>query len=147
MTAPDAFASHLPLVLVVGHGALATALVETAAMIAGEEPDVVPIALAVGERPEVMVERIGEVLGRHPGRAALVLVDLFGGSPATAAAQLLGQDPSLQIVTGANLPMLLETLMQRERGDTPALAALAAQGGAEGIVNVRERLSEQGLLQ
>ncbi len=135
-----------PVVLVLAHGSLAGALVETAAMIAGDEPDVVPISLAAGERPEVLAGRITEALDRYPGRSALLLVDLFGGSPATAAAQLLGQYPALQVVTGVNLPMLLETLLNRERGDTQSLAALATQGGEQGIVNVRERLSDQGLL-
>ena len=139
--------SQPALVLVVAHGGLASALVETAAMIAGEDEGVVPISLAVGERPDDLSAKIVEALERYGrGRPALLMVDLFGGSPATAAAQLLGQYPGLEIVTGVNLPMLLETLLSREREDLQSLASSGSQRGRDGIVNVRERLRAQGVL-
>jgi mannose/fructose-specific phosphotransferase system component IIA len=42
----------MPAILVVAHGKLASELVASVAMIAGDAEDVVPISLAPGERPE-----------------------------------------------------------------------------------------------
>jgi mannose/fructose/sorbose-specific phosphotransferase system IIA component len=137
----------VPAILVVAHGNLAAELVASAAMIAGDVEDVVPVSLAVGERPEDLSGKIASALERlGPGRPAVLLVDLFGGSPATAAAQLLERYPSLEIVTGVNLPMLLELLLTREGEDAAALASSAARSGQEGVVNVRGRLRAEGIL-
>jgi mannose PTS system EIIA component len=141
-----------PLVVVLAHGPLARSLVDTARMIIGECEGLLPLALEEGEAPAALQQRLADVLARHAiDRPALLLVDLFGGSPSTIAAQALIEhdaavEAAVAVVTGVNLPMLLETLMSRKGKDVQALAELAAQSGRDGIVITRERLREQGLL-
>ena len=135
-----------PLILVVGHGDLAAGLVASAEMILGATEGLIPVALRPGESPEAVTAAIAAATAGHAGRPRLILVDLFGGSPATASARLLEGDPSLEIVTGVNLPMLLETILQRGRRDVRSLASHAAASGHQGIVEVAGKLRAEGIL-
>lgn len=74
------------------------------------------------------------------GQGVLVLADLFGGSPANTTAYVLG--PSVDVVCGASLPMLLEVLGSRGGLDLPGLASLAKEAGAAGVVRLAEMLGE-----
>lgn len=60
------------------------------------------------------------------GDGVLIMTDLFGGSPCNVAAHLL--DRHVEVVTGVNLPMLLEVLGNRQSYGPGELAhrALAA---------------------
>ena len=42
------------------------------------------------------------------------MVDLFGGSPFNAASRIAIKNDNIDIVTGVNLPMLLEVSISRE---------------------------------
>ena len=129
-----------PLVVIVGHGGLPAAHLATVEMLMGEAEGTVAIGLEAGQTPEDLVARVTHELDAEPGRPCLLLVDLFGGSPATAVAGLFERYANLEIVTGLNLPMLLEVLLRRAGTDACALATLAAAAGQSGVINVRERL-------
>jgi mannose/fructose-specific phosphotransferase system component IIA len=72
----------------------------------------------------------------------LALLDLFGGSPATACARLMADDERIEVITGFNLPMLLEVLIQRNALEVHDLGRLAREKGREGIIDVRAALNE-----
>jgi mannose/fructose-specific phosphotransferase system component IIA len=55
-----------------------------------------------------------------------------GGSCSRAAGSLIPQRPGLRVVTGVNLPMLLDFVMQAPDG-VGAAAARAAEVGGAGI--------------
>ena len=129
-----------PLVVIVGHGQLPAAHLATVEMLMGETEGAVAFGLEAGETPDDLVARVTHELDAQPGRPCLLLVDLFGGSPATAVAGLFERYANLQVVTGLNLPMLLEVLLQRDGTDASALAKLATAAGQSGVINVRERL-------
>jgi mannose/fructose-specific phosphotransferase system component IIA len=72
----------------------------------------------------------------------LLLVDLFGGSPGNAVATAFLRDPDVEMVTGLNLPMVLEVSNRRKKaaGDLAALKGYAVSAGAAGVIDVGERL-------
>ena len=131
-----------PLVVLAGHGGLPAAHLATVEMLMGESEGAIAIGLEVGQTPDDLVARVTHELDAQPGRPCLLLVDLFGGSPATAAAGLFERYANLEIVTGLNLPMLLEVLLQRAGTDARALAKVAAAAGQSGVINVREWLDD-----
>ena len=61
----------------------------------------------------------------------LILVDLLGASPFNVSAALMENNPRVQVVTGVNLPMLLETVTQREYLPLAELTNLARQAGTD----------------
>lgn len=74
------------------------------------------------------------------GSGVLILADLFGGSPANTSAYLLG--PSVEVVCGLSLPMLLEVLGYREQSTLTDLTLLAVAAGAEGAVRLADKLTQ-----
>ena len=69
----------------------------------------------------------------------LVLVDMFGGTPANAVA--LGRCVEGQrCICGVNLPMLVVALTQREEKTIDELAEAVEAAGCESVVNLRAAL-------
>ena len=72
----------------------------------------------------------------------LLLVDLFGGSPGNAVATAFLREPGVEVVTGVNLPMVLEVATRRNKAgrDVSALKGYAVAAATAGIVDVGEKL-------
>ena len=67
------------------------------------------------------------------------LVDLFGGSPYNAAARVAAKRPQDDIVTGVNLPMLLEVLDAKDDAKSAeALADIAKEVGVMAVKSYRK---------
>ena len=115
--------------VVVAHGNLARCLVETTESISGVAGALLPISNA-GCSPDVLAERIREAVGR---RTALVFVDLASGSCAHAARIVSGEGVGAPVVSGVNLPMLLDFVFHRDLCVSD-LAQRAVEKGRAGAV-------------
>ncbi len=124
-------------VIIVTHGELASSLIETSRMIVGEHEDIFPVELKEGDSIEELSNRIRECVGES--NEAIVLTDLFGASPTNAALKLIKEGRGVEIVTGVNLPMLLDLLMDRD-GSPVDLAKRIAESGRDSIINIRDKL-------
>lgn len=116
-------------IVIVAHGTLAGSLLATAQMIVGPAPTARSVDFEVGSSVEELQTRVAEAVAavRGEGRA-LVLVDLAGGSPSRVAAALALEGGAVDVVTGANLPMLIHALTDAS-ADVDALL----QAGSDGI--------------
>ena len=108
--------------LVVSHGHLAQELVAAAEMIVGEISHIQAVSLGwhddVNDARKEIEKHIGEV---DTGSGVLILPDMFGGTPSNIAFSF--HDPGkIEVVTGANLPMIVRVATQKE-GDTLDLVA------------------------
>lgn len=132
-------------VIVVTHGSLGKALVETAQLILGRSPQVTAFGLYHGDSIEALQEMIRVQIQEKSGDdGALVLTDLFGGSPCNRTALVmksLGGTPKVECLTGVNLPLLIEALSMQGVLALEELALHCRQKGCEGIVNLRDELS------
>jgi PTS system mannose-specific IIA component len=120
--------------LILTHGNLAEALVDTAARIVGELRDVQFLALDWNEPREALLERLSAVIERlDQGRGVLVLTDLYGDTPSNLALSLV--DPGrVEVVTGVNLPMVLRLCcLGSQPGDVGELARWIQAKGRQGI--------------
>jgi mannose/fructose-specific phosphotransferase system component IIA len=72
----------------------------------------------------------------------LLLADLFGGSPANAVASAFLRDDDVELVTGLNLPMVLEVSNRRKKAghDLAVLKGYAVAAATAGVVDVGEKL-------
>jgi mannose PTS system EIIA component len=125
-------------VLVICHGRLGDALLETASMLVAAPSKAWSIGLLPGEGPEDLDAKARAALaGLDPDDGALCLVDIPGGVPARVAGALIAAaGRPVEVLSGVNLPMLAEALLCREGNDLGTLAALAAAAGREGIVDL-----------
>lgn len=98
--------------IVVAHADLARALVEAVDRIVGLEDGALVAVSNEGLAPPAIRDRLTEVAGSGP---AVVFTDLREGSCGLAARQLCLQRPDHVLITGVNLPMLLDFAMNRHR--------------------------------
>lgn len=99
------------------------------------------IELGPSENGDKVLRELQEI-ARRSADGMLVLVDVFGGTPFNASAQLM-QLPSIECVAGVNLPMILEVVMalQSDKATSPKeLAKIALRAGQRGIKNARQIL-------
>jgi mannose/fructose-specific phosphotransferase system component IIA len=110
--------------VVIGHGGLATALVTAAEEITGVHGALVGISNRGCDRGR-LEERIREAIG---GRPSVIFVDLQSGSCFFAAMSSLKAMPDLRVVTGVNLPMLVDFVFHRATGLEEAVTRARAVG-------------------
>lgn len=127
-------------IVLAAHGPLPAALLESTGMILGDLPQVTGVSLMPGDSLEGLVARLQAAVNEvNTGDGALILLDMFGGTPANAAALLIQQAGDIRAVTGVNLPMLLETFLARMRTHTlESLLETAFSSGKTGIVDIVE---------
>jgi PTS system mannose-specific IIA component len=135
-------------IVVAAHAPLASALVETARQILGDEMcalgPVRHVDVESGADAASTFETVSDAIrAADRGRGVLLLADLFGGTAANVALAYLGEE-QLEVVTGANLAMLLEALQRRGRtADAQLLARKVADAAGQSVVVASALLSGQ----
>jgi PTS system ascorbate-specific IIA component len=125
-------------VLIVTHGEIGTALLESSRQILGVElPQVATLSVWRQDDPDDLILRAQELVeGIDAGDGVLVLTDIFGATPGNVVSRLL-QDGHVEGVSGVSLPMLLRVLTSRN-GSLPAAVQRAKSGGADGVVHMNQ---------
>ncbi|GMR13302.1 MAG: PTS sugar transporter subunit IIA [Gemmatimonadota bacterium] len=96
--------------VLLAHGAMARGMVDAVIKIAGADESVLVPLSNEGVNPQVMVDRLNELVGDTP---AVIFTDLTSGS-CTMAAQITCRDNGRRVVVaGVNLPMLLDFVFNR----------------------------------
>lgn len=104
-------------------------------MVAGDQPafQIVPFegsqAASYGEDLRQAITSM-----REDCEGVLVFVDLLGGTPFNQAMMIAADVDNVEVVTGTNLPMLIELLLTRGAGSS--LSELAEQAVAVGQAGV-----------
>jgi mannose/fructose-specific phosphotransferase system component IIA len=116
--------------VVVCHGPLAGALVQAAEQISGLPGSLVPVSNTGCDR-DMLEDRI---LAAVDGHSAVVFVDLASGSCLVAVLKRLRSEPSVKVVTGVNLAMLVDFVFHRSL--SPAEAASRAMAAGEKSIRI-----------
>lgn len=111
--------------VVVTHGRLAEELVNATRQIVGEIPAIAAVCIGWGD--DVGAAQLGIERGlAEVGGDALILTDMFGGTPTNLALPFLSG--RVEIVTGVNLPMLIKAVSLREGRLADVASAVRDQG-------------------
>jgi mannose PTS system EIIA component len=111
--------------VVVTHGRLAEELVNATRQIVGEIPAIAAVSIGWGDDVATAQQGIERGLA-EVGGDALILTDMFGGTPTNLALPFLSS--RVEIVTGVNLPMLIKAVSLREGSLAEVAAAVRDQG-------------------
>jgi len=126
--------------LVVTHGNLARELVASARTIVTEDVALDALSIAWNDDAEGAAKAIREGIERvDRGRGVLVLTDMFGGTPTNLSLALL-EPGRVEIVTGANLPMVIKFANLDRNADLAEAAASVARQGRESVQVASELL-------
>ena len=129
--------------VIVSHGEMAEGAIDAVRMIVGDQEQMVGIKLEEGDAVEQLESRIREAVEDvDGGDGVLVLVDLFGATPLNVSANVAAERDDLDVITGFNLPMLLEIAMERTTSSVAELVEIGEGAGAEGIKVLSKVLEE-----
>jgi mannose/fructose/sorbose-specific phosphotransferase system IIA component len=124
-------------ILLISHGNFADGILHAAELIIGSSDGIQTLDLQREDPIDELRNRIDSALKilYSNSDGVLILVDLLGASPFNQAATV-NPDlfPSIEVVTGLNLPMLLEVITNRSSANSlDELSAIAEQAGIDGI--------------
>lgn len=101
-------------IVVISHGKMCEGIVDSLSMVAGNVDQLEVVSLKPGMTPDGYMEMLKTAVNKvNTGTGAVVFTDILGGTPFNTAIQLTREE-DLGIVTGMNLPMLIEVVLNRE---------------------------------
>ncbi len=135
--------------IIVGtHGEFSREIVKSSEMIFGKQENIQYVTFNPGESADDLINKYESIMRElNYEDGLLFMVDLFGGSPYNAASRVAVKEEHIDIVTGVNLPMLLEVFAVRDSMSIKELVKVAETAGNMGIksfksnfINIEEEL-------
>ena len=128
--------------ILVTHGRLAEEFVHAMEHVVGEQPDVATVCIGPNDDMEARRREIASAIKRvDTGSGAVILTDLFGGTPSNLAISLL-KTGKTEVIAGINLPMLIRLAGARKSMELPAAVAAARDAGRNYITIASEVLGQ-----
>lgn len=127
-------------IIVITHGSSAEPLCKTAEMIVGQQENLAVLDFYPGENVDSLAIKINKSL-RHlnTDNGLLFLVDVFGGSPFNAAMLVSSTQRYSDVVSGVNIPMLIDCFMDRNTvKNFSDLVDVAKNSGIAGILSMNQ---------
>jgi PTS system mannose-specific IIA component len=125
--------------VLVAHGNLAEAFVTALEHIVGSQGNLVAIPIQPDDDVE---ERRAEILAAiervDSGAGAVVMTDMFGGTPSNLALSALGVE-GVEVIAGVNLPMLIKFASMSDCGDL-SLVVAEVQAAGRKYINVASKM-------
>jgi PTS system mannose-specific IIA component len=97
--------------IVIAHGDMASGLIDAVKHIAGVSGDFLMPLSNRGLGPEALAQEVRKLASDEP---TIIFTDLQSGSCGFAARRCVQEMPRLVVISGVNLPILLEFVMRRQ---------------------------------
>ncbi|WP_120076662.1 PTS sugar transporter subunit IIA [Aurantiacibacter odishensis] len=128
--------------ILVTHGRLAEEFVSAMEHVVGQQDAIATICIGPNDDMEDRRQEIADAIDRvDSGSGAIMLTDLFGGTPSNLAISLLQQGRT-EVIAGINLPMLIRLAGARKEMKLGAAAAAAREAGRNYITLASEFLGQ-----
>ncbi|WP_132995666.1 PTS sugar transporter subunit IIA [Sporanaerobacter acetigenes] len=100
-------------IIIVTHSNMAEGIKDAAEMILGEKEGFFAVGYYVGESLEDLYNKIENVILENTCEEWVIFTDMFGDTPSNVASIVCTKYDAV-VVTGANLGMIIETLVSRD---------------------------------
>lgn len=122
-------------IVLASHGGLADGARDTLDMIVGDVSNVHTISLARDDKDQIEDRALALIDSFDPSDAVYVLTDMLGSSVNNQMVSLQAKRPEVTVISGMNLPLILEIALSDTPLSEEALTAIIEQGRA-GIQNI-----------
>lgn len=128
--------------LIIGtHGSFSRELINSAELIYGKLENVSYITFLPGEGQKDLIDKYNTIINKlDKNSEVLFLVDLFGGSPFNTASMLSIDNVNMDVVTGVNLPMLLEVYSNIDNSSLEELVSIAVNSAQKSICSLKKSI-------
>jgi PTS system mannose-specific IIB component len=134
-------------IVIASHGKFAEGIYMSGSMIFGDQADVKAVTLMPSEGPDDIRKKMEDAIKSFSQQdEILFLIDLWSGTPFNQASGLIdGHEGHWVVVTGLNLPMLIESYALRLGTESAAeIASHVAKTSKEGIRILPETIKVEG---
>lgn len=119
--------------IVITHGTIGQALVDAAEKIIGTQLALDSFSVQNLSMKDVYEQLRGRIAELTKNDDVIILASLKGGSCWNAAVLVAREFPTVHVISGVNLPMLLSFVTKREQYDVNRLAQILQQDAVRGI--------------
>ncbi|WP_338997709.1 mannose/fructose/sorbose PTS transporter subunit IIB [Lactococcus formosensis] len=116
-------------IVIASHGEFAAGIKQSGSMIFGKQEKVQAVTFMPNEGPDDLRAKIEAAIATFDAEdEVLVLADLWSGSPFNQASAVMGANPErkVAIITGLNLPMLIQAYTERMMDASAGVEQVAA---------------------
>lgn len=126
------------------HGDAALGMLSAAEMICGKQNNITALSL----RPGMSAEQFGKLINDAVKQLglqdeALVFTDFIGGTPSNQALRQLLYKENIEIITGLNLPMLLDAIFSRNEKTAGEMAKHCVNSGIQGVADLKANIKKR----
>ena len=121
-------------VIIAAHLRLAEELLSTARIITGSQlENFRTVSINIDDNPDQVRDKLlAAVKEVKTADGTVILVDMFGGTPSNLSLSLLSRG-TIEIITGVNLPMIIEAASSSRTTNLAELIGLLTASGQRGI--------------
>lgn len=124
-------------IIVAGHIHFSSGLRSAVEAIAGEQKQVRYIDFVPKMSTEQLEKEMRVALSAcQQGDGVIIFTDIAGGSPCNRATALLADYSDIRIISGSNLPMIVNACMERDGLTLDELTSLLVETGRESISQI-----------
>jgi PTS system mannose-specific IIA component len=114
--------------VIVAHGSLAQALLSATEHVVGSLPNAHAVSIDPTDDLRTRQTEINDlVISANTGDGVILITDMFGGTPSNLALGAIN-GPDVEVIYGANLPLLVKLAKVRERPLAQAVSAALEAG-------------------
>jgi mannose PTS system EIIA component len=129
--------------ILVTHGRLAEEFVHAMQHVVGRQEAVATVCIGPNDDMEARRREIADAIKAvDSGEGAIILTDLFGGTPSNLAISLM-QTGRVEVIAGINLPMLIRLAGARKTMDVAAAIRASREAGRNYITIASEFLGHE----
>ncbi|WP_221913117.1 PTS sugar transporter subunit IIB [Streptococcus halichoeri] len=134
-------------IIIASHGKFAEGIHQSGSMIFGDQEKVQVVTFMPNEGPDDLYGHFNNAIAQFDADdEVLVLADLWSGSPFNQASRVMGENPErkMAIITGLNLPMLIQAYTERMMNASAGVEKVAAniiKEAKEGVKALPETLN------
>lgn len=130
-------------IILISHGHYAKEALASAEMIVGKQEGCYSISVTDDKGVDEVERELLEIYDSLKNEEkVLILCDIFGGTPSNVAVRFLMTHPQIQVISGFNLPMLLDVLLSRE-SSLEEVANKIVKMYTDTIININKTLNDQ----
>lgn len=128
-------------IILTGHGGFASGMEKAMKQILGEQSHFIAIDFPETSTTALLTSQLEQAVGELDGEEGLIfLTDLLGGTPFRVASTLAMQKTGREVITGTNLQLLLEMVLDRDELSGEAFRIQALECGHRGLTSLVDEL-------
>ena len=128
-------------IILSGHGGFATGLEKAMKQILGEQEQFIAIDFPETSSTALLTSQFEAAISALDESEGLVfLTDLLGGTPFRVASTMALEQPGREVITGINLQLLLEMVLERDSLSSKEFRLQALECGHRGLTSLVDEM-------